>query len=130
MLTDFLDRVVPVTDVPNSSDWRLKQSYQSSRVKHSCRRRKLMATSPLKSPISSHLALSSPPIQDCCLDSPDGDAYDSSPSDSSMNTCDVETAHPIVETAMELQQIFIVGSQNAGYRLHVGQIIDIGICSM
>ena len=64
---------------------------------------------------------------DCLTDSPDGDAYDSSPSGSSMKMCDVGTAHPIEETAVTLQQICIVGSQNAGYRylLHVGQIIGL-----
>ncbi len=165
MLTDFLDRVVLVIGVSNNL-------YQSSNVKPSCRRQKLMTTSPLRSPISSHLALSSPPIRDCCLwhkpsysvytenisttrfiiirrffspstnwsrssiifnsadcftDSPDGDAYESSPSDSSMKMCDVETAHPIEETEMKLQQICIDGSQNAWcrYLLHVGQIIGL-----
>ena len=50
---------------------------------------------------------------DCFIYSPDGDAYDSCLSDSSMKVCDVETTHSIEEAALALHQICINDSQDA-----------------
>ena len=111
MLTDFRDWAVPVIDVPNCSDWRLKQSHQRISTTRFIIIRHFFNLSTNWSRLS--IIFNS---TDCFTDSSDGDAYESSPSDSSMKMCDVETAHPIEETALTLQQICIDGSQDAWCR--------------